>query len=464
MKVTVACLDAASGAKLWEKGQSLKVPVVELGNPLKVFAAAADSLTYSIGGQTWTLRAADGSAPPPVTHTVAPKPAATPSSLWPPSSFRVQDGRLYVFTAEGRAYAMVDEIFHPFESPAAGYAVDVQPYYVSACVVRARGELRDRHVICLVPAAVRERLALCIFDQDRCPLGDAVHAALKPMPFKNKSDPRARADAHTCRPLIACNHLMGMRPVQKMPAGDRLKARGCAVAVYPAELFDEVDQLMFENPLERFQPCIALEAAHRNRPVRGIKAIEEQSASDRDLKEDLTRIRPKARGLAARFRHSRRQTKTEAPAVQSPPALAIKESHVIRLEQKRKVLRMDRSEVRGPDRSRLRKKRMLNLLDPLANRRFRQVRMNCEVRQTHRGSRSKSKLRRSMSSFPKACRSPRTNKVQEPICEIHNPFNPRRIRGVVNREKHLFDGGWEIDKYKLSLVEKCQYYLTRKVT
>jgi len=27
-------------------------------------------------------------------------------SLWPSSSFRMQDGRLYAFTADGRAYAM----------------------------------------------------------------------------------------------------------------------------------------------------------------------------------------------------------------------------------------------------------------------------------------------------------------------------------------------------------------------
>jgi hypothetical protein len=34
------------------------------------------------------------------------KVVAQHAMLWPPSSFRIQTGRLYAFTADGHAYAM----------------------------------------------------------------------------------------------------------------------------------------------------------------------------------------------------------------------------------------------------------------------------------------------------------------------------------------------------------------------
>jgi serine/threonine protein kinase/outer membrane protein assembly factor BamB len=105
VQVEMECRDASSGARLWTKSQSLKVSARELGNPLSVFAVDGDSFTYRIGKETWTLRTADGGLLPPV-KVAASKPSSAPMSLWPPSSFHIQDGRMYAFTAEGRAYAM----------------------------------------------------------------------------------------------------------------------------------------------------------------------------------------------------------------------------------------------------------------------------------------------------------------------------------------------------------------------
>jgi len=147
-------------------------------------------------------------------------------------------------------------------------------------------------------------LSFCIFNQDRSPPGDAVHAALQPAAFKQESDLRAQADAGACRPFVARNQAMCIRPVPKMPVCNRLKTRSGAVALYPAELFDKVDEFMFKNPLQRFQAGTTLHAAHGDGPVLGVKTVEEQPASDRDLKENVTGIRPKAGGPAARFCHS----------------------------------------------------------------------------------------------------------------------------------------------------------------
>jgi hypothetical protein len=129
-----------------------------------------------------------------------------------------------------------------------------------------------------------------------------------------------------------------MGAVQKMAGGYRLKARGRAVGLDPADLFDKVNELMFKDPLQRFETGMALQAAHGDRPVPWTEAVEEQSAGDRDLEEHVAGIGSEPCGFAARFRHSCRQAKCETPAVQGPPALAVKKSRVVEVEQKREIL------------------------------------------------------------------------------------------------------------------------------
>ena len=83
-------------------------------------------LTYVIGLHRWTVSAADGSPMPSPAAAVEPehswrlandtiadevdtktgKVIAKHSILWRPSTFRIQNGRLYAFTADGHAYAM----------------------------------------------------------------------------------------------------------------------------------------------------------------------------------------------------------------------------------------------------------------------------------------------------------------------------------------------------------------------
>jgi hypothetical protein len=95
-----------------------------------------------------------------------------------------------------------------------------------------------------------------------------------------------------------------MGAVQKMTGGYRLKAWGRAFGLSPADLFDKMNELMFKDPLQRFETGIALQAAHGDRPVPGTEAIEEQSAGDRDLEEHVAGIASESCGFAARFRHS----------------------------------------------------------------------------------------------------------------------------------------------------------------
>jgi outer membrane protein assembly factor BamB/TolB-like protein len=106
LRVDIECRDAASGTSLWMKGQNLKVSARDLGNPIQFFAADGDAVTYAIGKETWTLRAGDGAVLTAVRVPKATRAPVPPMSLWPSSSFRMQDGRLYAFTADGRAYAM----------------------------------------------------------------------------------------------------------------------------------------------------------------------------------------------------------------------------------------------------------------------------------------------------------------------------------------------------------------------
>ena len=126
LQVGIACFDAASGARLWEKSHDSKANAIDLALPVGLFAAQSDSLTYSIAQERWTIRATDGSALPALTQPVAAEHSwelrgdnagveidkstgrvvARHAVLWRPSSFRIQSGRLYAFTADGHAYAM----------------------------------------------------------------------------------------------------------------------------------------------------------------------------------------------------------------------------------------------------------------------------------------------------------------------------------------------------------------------
>ena len=107
LQVGIDCFDAISGGRLWQKTYNSKANAADLAHPVGLFSTQKDSLTYSIGKERWTVRATDGGTLPPVQQPADPPKAAAPHAiLWPPSTFRIQNGTLYAFTADGHAYAM----------------------------------------------------------------------------------------------------------------------------------------------------------------------------------------------------------------------------------------------------------------------------------------------------------------------------------------------------------------------
>jgi hypothetical protein len=108
LKIGLDGFEAGSGKRLWAKNHDIKVNAVELKHLIESFTADKDSLTYSVGSQRWTVRSSDGTPLPAAPDfRAAARPVAPPPFLWPPSGFRAQDRRLFAFTADGHAYAML---------------------------------------------------------------------------------------------------------------------------------------------------------------------------------------------------------------------------------------------------------------------------------------------------------------------------------------------------------------------
>ena len=121
---TAACVLAARG-----NSYKSKAAAQDLARPIRIFAADRDSLTYTVAGQRWTVRAMDGSplrrkVLPETQHIyevredkiaaeVDPKTGTTVAKhpiLWRPFTFRLDGPRLYAFTADGHAYAMGPQV------------------------------------------------------------------------------------------------------------------------------------------------------------------------------------------------------------------------------------------------------------------------------------------------------------------------------------------------------------------
>jgi len=145
-------------------------------------------------------------------------------------------------------------------------------------------------------SAVRKWLTSRVFDEHCGAFGNPVDDASVRTPFKDKRDRVSWSDAGFGCPFTSRNELVRVRFVQKLRASDPLKALLATVADIPAEVLDEVDEFMLNNPLQCLESCCADQAADGNRGVLYAKAFKEQPAGDGDLISDAAGMRTIARG------------------------------------------------------------------------------------------------------------------------------------------------------------------------
>jgi hypothetical protein len=124
--VDIDAVDVANHRILWPKTVKLvNATSQELNQPVTVFAANTDALTYAVGSQRATLLATTG-VPSNTAVNVDTQPSykiandtiaqvidlkkgtilAKHSILWRPFQFRIETGTLYAFTLDGRAYSL----------------------------------------------------------------------------------------------------------------------------------------------------------------------------------------------------------------------------------------------------------------------------------------------------------------------------------------------------------------------
>jgi serine/threonine protein kinase/outer membrane protein assembly factor BamB len=109
LQLDVDSLAAASGRHEWTHHQTLKVGAANVGDPIRLFSASETALTYSIGSQTWSLRASDGAVLPTAVaadKSASSAPSAAKNFLWPPSGWLLDGHKLFAVTPAGHAYAM----------------------------------------------------------------------------------------------------------------------------------------------------------------------------------------------------------------------------------------------------------------------------------------------------------------------------------------------------------------------
>ena len=147
-----------------------------------------------------------------------------------------------------------------------------------------------------VTSAVGKWLTGRVFDEHRGAFGNPVDDASVRTPFKGKRDRVSWSDAGVGSPFTSRDELVRVRFVQKLRASDLLKALLATVAGTPAEVLDEVDKFMLDNPLQCIESCCADQAADCNRAVLCAKALKEQPAGDGDLVSDAAGMCTIARG------------------------------------------------------------------------------------------------------------------------------------------------------------------------
>ncbi len=188
----------------------------------------------------------------------------------------------------------------------------------------------------------------------------------------HKGHTRAEPDARVRRPLSPRDKIVRVGPMQKMPCRDVLETSRSAVAGFPTQLFHQVYQFMFENPLQCLQAVVAVQPTDPDTPVPIAESVEQQVTGYGDLVAHIAGPRQETRRLAARISHTRRQPESDSSSVQGPEAEAGEESLVIGTEQKFEITAMNRGEVRLPDVSRMRQNTLVNLVDVLSDQFVRQ--------------------------------------------------------------------------------------------
>ena len=128
---------------------------------------------------------------------------------------------------------------------------------------------------------------------------------------------------------------MRVGSVAEQPSSDPLKALVAAVAHVPAQPLREVDDFVFEQSLERFQPVLAGQAADGHLWIVCRKTVEQDRSGHRNLEMAGTVRALKARGLPTGACHPAGESEGDAFRVKQPRAQPIQEASVVGGEQKR---------------------------------------------------------------------------------------------------------------------------------
>src|ERR1051326_459465 len=150
-------------------------------------------------------------------------------------------------------------------------------------------------------------------------------------------------------PFLGRHHRVRMSPMEEISGGNVLKTCGTAITLLPAYLLCQVDQFVFKDSLQSFQPGMAFNAANRDWSIAITKIVKNKSGGDRNLIPRPTVAQKEALRCAARRSHSPRQAKSNRTTIQRPAAMVSEKALVISLEQELQIGGMNRGEVRSTD-------------------------------------------------------------------------------------------------------------------
>jgi len=101
-------------------------------------------------------------------------------------------------------------------------------------MIPQRLQTRDGDIVDLTPRAIRIFLPSAIFHKHSRALRDAVDATCQPLAFEYEGYARTYSNTGLGSPLVPGDQIVCVSAMEKEAAGDLLKARGGAVAIFPA--------------------------------------------------------------------------------------------------------------------------------------------------------------------------------------------------------------------------------------
>ena len=150
-----------------------------------------------------------------------------------------------------------------------------------------------------------------------------------------------RAAARSVRVISWCVWAQWRNSRDAMP----WKRAWAALALAPAQPLREVDEFVFEQPLQRVQPVAAGQTADRNLRIAGREAVKEDGSGHGDLETDDAIRALHARRLPARARHPAGKAERHPVWPEQFPAEPVQETCVVGVEQKREIVGMKAREM-----------------------------------------------------------------------------------------------------------------------